>query len=53
MRKKDFWELFRDTGDPVGYLLYRGAPADAPDPVSIAHTAPSNPAHSNKKARPH
>ena len=51
MRKKDFWELFRDTGDPVGYLLYRSAPADAPG-SSTAHPAPTKPAHSNKKARP-
>ena len=40
------WDLFRETGEPMGYLLYRAEKAQKKDPMhkgkqTGAQTAPS------------
>ena len=57
MKQDAFWELFADTGDPVGYLLYcawkrQEKPKDAMDAVGMHSGGEALPAYPGAESRP-
>ncbi len=47
MTNDDFWQIFTDTGDPMGWLLYRAADKKAPRASDDDNRAEGNPTPSD------